>query len=204
MRPGMSIAIFRVMSKAIGLAGLHARWQGRWLEQAIAEFKPRFVGLSPIPAGSRRSRASSRRHGVSNWRSPMGLIRMVQDARRPTASSAPSSARRACGTWAAPRSGQDRRPREQGNARRRRPRVTGAGPRSAGTPILPVDSEHSAIFQASMRAGARKCRRVILTSSGGPFRGKSARELAGRHTASRRCSIRPGRWARRSRSTRPP
>ena len=39
-----------------------------------------------------------------------------------------------------------------------------------GAPILPVDSEHSAVFQA-MRAGHRgEVRRVILTASGGPFR----------------------------------
>src|SRR5262249_9163440 len=44
--------------------------------------------------------------------------------------------------------------------------------------ILPVDSEHSAIFQALR--GARPCEveRVVLTASGGPFRGKSRAELA--------------------------
>ena len=42
--------------------------------------------------------------------------------------------------------------------------------RENGCEIVPVDSEHSAIFQA-MRAGRRRdVRRVILTASGGPFR----------------------------------
>ncbi len=46
-----------------------------------------------------------------------------------------------------------------------------------GSTLLPVDSEHSAIFQA-MKAGATKeVRRVILTSSGGPFRGRSLKDL---------------------------
>jgi 1-deoxy-D-xylulose-5-phosphate reductoisomerase len=41
---------------------------------------------------------------------------------------------------------------------------------SAGATVLPVDSEHNAIFQA-MGAGAREdVKRVILTASGGPFR----------------------------------
>jgi 1-deoxy-D-xylulose-5-phosphate reductoisomerase len=44
--------------------------------------------------------------------------------------------------------------------------------------ILPVDSEHSAIFQAMAAGRPKEVRRVILTSSGGPFRGKSARQLA--------------------------
>ncbi len=47
-----------------------------------------------------------------------------------------------------------------------------------GARVLPVDSEHSAIFQA-MAAGRRdEVERVVLTASGGPFRGKSAAELA--------------------------
>ena len=44
--------------------------------------------------------------------------------------------------------------------------------------IVPVDSEHSAIAQ-SLRAGsAAEVRRLVLTASGGPFRGRTAAELA--------------------------
>ena len=44
--------------------------------------------------------------------------------------------------------------------------------------IVPVDSEHSAIAQ-SLRAGsAGEVRRLVLTASGGPFRGRTAAELA--------------------------
>ncbi|MHC4573115.1 MAG: 1-deoxy-D-xylulose-5-phosphate reductoisomerase [Planctomycetota bacterium] len=46
-----------------------------------------------------------------------------------------------------------------------------------GSLILPVDSEHSAIFQA-MQAGSREeVSRIVLTSSGGPFRGASVDEI---------------------------
>jgi 1-deoxy-D-xylulose-5-phosphate reductoisomerase len=46
-----------------------------------------------------------------------------------------------------------------------------------GVEIIPVDSEHSAIFQ-SLHAGNRsEVRRLILTASGGPFFGKSRAEL---------------------------
>lgn len=47
----------------------------------------------------------------------------------------------------------------------------------AGVTLLPVDSEHSAIFQA-LEAGRRKdVKKIILTASGGPFRGKTREQL---------------------------
>ncbi|MFG1241796.1 1-deoxy-D-xylulose-5-phosphate reductoisomerase [Xanthobacter sp. V7C-4] len=47
-----------------------------------------------------------------------------------------------------------------------------------GTEILPVDSEHNAIFQA-LEAGPRKAvEKITLTASGGPFRLKSREEIA--------------------------
>jgi len=45
--------------------------------------------------------------------------------------------------------------------------------------ILPVDSEHSAIFQCLAGEEANAAEKVILTASGGPFRGKSLDFLAG-------------------------
>lgn len=44
--------------------------------------------------------------------------------------------------------------------------------------ILPVDSEHSAIFQALQAGQPREVTRVVLTGSGGPFRGKTRAQLA--------------------------
>ena len=42
--------------------------------------------------------------------------------------------------------------------------------RKAGKPLLPVDSEHSAIFQCLQAAGGNKAEKILLTASGGPFR----------------------------------
>lgn len=50
--------------------------------------------------------------------------------------------------------------------------------RAAGTELIPVDSEHSAAFQALAGAEARAIERIILTASGGPFRGWSLEQLA--------------------------
>ena len=63
---------------------------------------------------------------------------------------------------------------------------------AAGAIVLPVDSEHNALFQAMSGSRREDVRRVILTASGGPFR-----------TASAEASIRIGRWGQRLRSIRP-
>jgi 1-deoxy-D-xylulose-5-phosphate reductoisomerase len=47
-----------------------------------------------------------------------------------------------------------------------------------GVNILPVDSEHSAIFQCLVGEFHNPIEKIILTASGGPFRGKDARFLA--------------------------
>lgn len=44
--------------------------------------------------------------------------------------------------------------------------------------IVPVDSEHSAIAQALRAGRAEEVRRLVLTASGGPFRGRSRAEMA--------------------------
>lgn len=46
-----------------------------------------------------------------------------------------------------------------------------------GVKIIPVDSEHSAIFQSLMGAGENRIKKIILTASGGPFFGKTREEL---------------------------
>ena len=45
--------------------------------------------------------------------------------------------------------------------------------------MIPVDSEHSAIFQCLDKVADNKIKRIILTSSGGPFKGRKREELSG-------------------------
>lgn len=52
-----------------------------------------------------------------------------------------------------------------------------AAAKGAGQPILPVDSEHSAIFQCLRAADGNKPERIILTASGGPFRTWEASQI---------------------------
>jgi 1-deoxy-D-xylulose-5-phosphate reductoisomerase len=67
-----------------------------------------------------------------------------------------------------------------------------------GGRLLPVDSEHSAVFQA-MQSGRRdEIKRVILTASGGPFRQRSLSELANVTVEE---ALNHPTWDRRSQST---
>ena len=50
--------------------------------------------------------------------------------------------------------------------------------KKCGVPILPVDSEHSAIFQSLQGENGNRIAKILLTASGGPFRGKKPEDLA--------------------------
>ena len=49
--------------------------------------------------------------------------------------------------------------------------------KTCGVKILPVDSEHSAIFQALHGEDPSQIKKLLITASGGPFRGKKRQEL---------------------------
>ena len=100
--------------------------------------------------------------------------------RRPTPSSQRCAALPACGRRSRPSARKSASPLPT----RRRMVCAGqlvmqAAARASGAEIIPVDSEHSAIFQCLMGCrDQREVQRLILTCSGGPFFGKSREELA--------------------------
>jgi 1-deoxy-D-xylulose-5-phosphate reductoisomerase len=160
--------------RAFGLSA-HSRWEDL-VAQARA-FRPRFVAITD-PEAAARVDGRLRGTGTELLTGLDGIVRMVQDPETDRVLTAIVGAAGLRGTWAALEAGKT-------IALANKETLVVAGPlvtdlaRRRGATILPVDSEHSAIFQA-MRSGARaEVRRVILTSSGGPFRGRSARELAG-------------------------
>ena len=53
-----------------------------------------------------------------------------------------------------------------------------AAAEASGSEIIPVDSEHSAVFQCLQGSGGNPVRSIILTASGGPFRGMTYGELS--------------------------
>ena len=158
--------------KAWGLSA-HARWK-MMAEQAIAH-RPRFVALAD-PELAPLAESELRGTGIEVLAGLDGIIRMVEDPQTDRVLSAIVGAVGLRGTWAALEAGKI-------VALANKETLVVAGPlvmelaRARGTQILPVDSEHSAIFQALKAGERRDVRRVILTSSGGPFRGRTRKEL---------------------------
>ena len=63
--------------------------------------------------------------------------------------------------------------------------------KAAGKPILPVDSEHSAIFQCLRAANGNEPTGILLTASGGPFRTWTKEQMM---TASRQDALKHPNW----------
>lgn len=63
--------------------------------------------------------------------------------------------------------------------------------KNAGTTLLPVDSEHNAIFQVLNRERPKEVRRLILTASGGPFRTFTTEQL---HSVTREQALNHPVW----------
>lgn len=158
--------------RAHGLSA-HTNWQ-RLAEQARTA-APRFVAVAGDgPAAE--AREALRGTGVEVLSGRDGVIRMVQDEATDRVLDAIVGAAGLEGAWAALEAGKT-------VALANKETLVVAGPlvmdlaRRRNARLLPVDSEHSAIFQALKSGGPREVKRVVLTSSGGPFRGKTRREL---------------------------
>ena len=155
-----------------------SRWQ-EVLEQARA-FRPRAVALSdPAAAGALESALQG--DGSAGhprvYTGPDGLVRMVEETAADMVVGAISGAAGLPASVAALSTGKDL-------ALANKESMVCAGAilnrlaREHGRRIIPVDSEHSAIFQ-SLRAGRpEEVKSIILTASGGPFRSASPDLLA--------------------------
>jgi 1-deoxy-D-xylulose-5-phosphate reductoisomerase len=160
--------------RTLGLAA-HASWE-RLIDQALT-YRPKAVAITDPEAQARVSEGLAG-SGIEVLAGSEGVERLASDPEADRIVSAVVGAAGLRGTWAALEAGKT-------VALANKETLVVAGPlvmelaRARGGTLLPVDSEHSAIFQAMRSGEPKEVRRVVLTSSGGPFRGKTARELAG-------------------------
>jgi len=157
------------------IAGLAARSSGRELLAQVLRHRPRFAALiSPRAAEVIESELPP---GTHLFRGPDALLELIAAADFDLAVHGVVGAAGILPSAAVLERG---RPLALAN----KESLVAAGrellelSRRYGAPILPVDSEHSAIHQCLRGEDIGRVRRILLTASGGPFRDLSADEIA--------------------------
>jgi 1-deoxy-D-xylulose-5-phosphate reductoisomerase len=158
------------------ILGLSAHCSGEVLLRQAERYRPRWVTLTDREAASRFD--ASRLPSGCRWLpGPDAIVAMVQDADVDIVVSAIVGAAGLAGTWAALEAGKTVAVANKETLVLAGALVTDLAARRGGR-LLPVDSEHSAIFQAMQGSPPDAVERIVLTGSGGPFRGRSRADLA--------------------------
>jgi 1-deoxy-D-xylulose-5-phosphate reductoisomerase len=168
--------VIECLSDRLEVLGLsaHASWETLF-EQA-ARHRPRWITVTD-PESCRRLDPARLNRETQLLTGREGIATMVSDPDVDLVVTAIVGAAGLEGTWAALEAGKT-------VAVANKETLVMAGPlvmelaRQRGVRILPVDSEHSAVFQAMQSGKPDEIERIVLTGSGGPFRGRTAADLA--------------------------
>jgi 1-deoxy-D-xylulose-5-phosphate reductoisomerase len=158
---------------AVGLSA-HSQWE-TLCEQAHL-FHPRWVAITD-PAVARTCDPSCLPSGTQLLTGPDSVLSMVTHPDVDVVVTAIVGAAGLTGTWAALEAGKTVAIANKETLVLAGALVMELAART-GARVLPVDSEHSAIFQALQSGRPGEVERIVLTASGGPFRGRSRAELA--------------------------
>jgi 1-deoxy-D-xylulose-5-phosphate reductoisomerase len=159
--------------EAFGLSA-HARWQD--LLQQAERYNPRYVAATDGPA-ARNLAKHTLPAGTRLLSGEDAIATMVRDPEVDVVLTAIVGAAGLTGTWLALDAGKTVAVANKETLVMAGPLVMELAERKKAR-ILPVDSEHSAIFQAMQAGTPREIRRIVLTASGGPFRGRKRSDLA--------------------------
>ncbi len=155
--------------------GLCAHRKVKELLEQAKKHKAKFIAITDAESAA-KIESSELPQGCQLLSGADAVIKLVQMAEVDMVVSAIVGAAGIEGTWAALEAGKP-----VGLANKET--LVVAGPlvmelaRQKGVAILPIDSEHSAIFQAMQSGPKESITKIVLTGSGGPFRGKKAFEL---------------------------
>jgi 1-deoxy-D-xylulose-5-phosphate reductoisomerase len=160
----------------LAVAGLsaHSRWQD--LVQQAERYKPRWVTVTD-PQAARAFPRECLPAGTRWLEGDDAIGTMVSDPDVDIVLTAIVGAAGLTGTWLALEAGKTVALANKETLVMAGPLVMELAARKNAR-ILPVDSEHSALFQAMQAGHAREVERVVLTASGGPFRGRTRADLA--------------------------
>jgi 1-deoxy-D-xylulose-5-phosphate reductoisomerase len=156
----------------LGLAA-HSKWE--LLAEQCREFQPRYAVLTDPTAFQAADRAVFPQ-ATQLLSGDDGIAKVATDPDTDVVVSAVVGAAGLQGTWSAVEAGKTVALANKETLVVAGPLVMGLAEK-CGAKILPVDSEHSAVFQALTGYSAADLTRIVLTGSGGPFRGKRAPEL---------------------------
>jgi 1-deoxy-D-xylulose-5-phosphate reductoisomerase len=163
------------LPERLEIAGLSAHSNWETLREQAELFRPRWVTVTD-PDFSRKLNPSPL-PGTQVLYGQDGIATMVADPDVDMVVTAIVGAAGLTGTWMALEAGKT-------VAVANKETLVMAGPlvmelaQQRGIRLLPIDSEHSAIFQALQSGSPDEVERIVLTASGGPFRGRSASDLA--------------------------
>lgn len=170
-----ALDVIRHLPHHLSLVGLaaHSKWEQ--LAQQCQEFKPPLAVIGDLQAFRQADRSAFPRE-TELVGGPDGIARLAMAPDVDVVLSAVVGAAGLSGTWAALEAGKTVALANKESLVVGGPLVTKLAA-DRGATLLPVDSEHSAIFQALTGHTPADITRVVLTASGGPFRGKRSAEL---------------------------
>jgi 1-deoxy-D-xylulose-5-phosphate reductoisomerase len=171
-----TLEVIAASGGALRLAALSAHTNLDLLLEQAVRYRPSVVVASDARAAEARD-WSCLPEGTRLVTGPEGLETVAADPGVDAVVAAIVGSAGLRGTWAAVAAGKTVALANKETMVVAGPLVTQLANRS-GARIVPVDSEHSAVFQA-MQAGRREdVRRIVLTASGGPFRNHTLEQLA--------------------------
>lgn len=164
--------VARQLPEEMKLVGLAVNRSLPALIEQVKEFAPEAVAVTDADAASAAGEALK----IPVFTGPEGLVRLVREVEADLVLVAIVGTSGLAPALAALETGKDL-------AVASKEILVMAGEAVMGTAdqyqrrVLPVDSEHNAIFQCLQGTPEKEIRRLILTASGGPFRRSSAREM---------------------------
>lgn len=162
-----ALDVVRASGGSLGVAALAARANGRRLAEQAREFRPQLVALVDTAAAAALERELSGT-GIEVVAGVAGVLRVAGLPAAQVVLSAIVGAAGILPTWEAARSGKVIALANKESLVAAGGVITAAA-RASGATLLPVDSEHSALFQLLVGRDPSEVRGLILTASGGPF-----------------------------------